>query len=132
MDTWWTGTRASGITSSEASGAVLSCQSHFTILGTNKGLLKLLRVFVRIVFQHSPSWGEALFFPIDFPPTPITCITHDNALTFFMIDLMVHFSIKKEKLRKVNRNSMSGYECRMKYFLESQRIFIFCFSTLSP
>jgi len=71
--------------SSEASGAVFSCQSHLAIQRTDKGSVKLLCVFISIIFQHSPSRGEALFFPIDLLRTPVTCINHDETLTYFII-----------------------------------------------
>jgi len=71
-------------TSSKATGAILPCQSHFTILGTDKSSVKLLCVFIGIIFQHSPSRGEALFYPIDFLRTPITCVNHDKTLIYFI------------------------------------------------
>ena len=64
------------LTLPEASCTVFLCQSHFTILRTDSCLVKFLCVFNGVVFQFFPSRREALLFPIDFLPTPVTSANH--------------------------------------------------------
>ena len=89
--------------SSKASSGILSCQSHFTIQRTDNSPIKLLCVFISVIFQYSPSRGEARFFPIDFLPTPVTFINHHKTLTYFIICFFKNF--------KRLRDSFMTYVC---------------------